>query len=157
MIALSIFHDTILGWAYTIPVVLILADFITGVLAAVHKKEFAWSKLAMFLGNDAVKYMISIGVVLVAQFFGAPQLLIIIGSSGSILVLATAVSASILHNIEEMGAPPALVNEIMTFEQYLLKYMPAIPFVPLSAPVIVPTPLPVTSFVPLPPPGPPAA
>ena len=131
------FHNTVLGWAYTIPLVLILADFVTGILAAVHKHTFSWSKIAMCLGNDGVKYLVSIAMVLVAQLFGAPELLVLAGSSASILVLATAVGASILENAKDMGASPVVMSEIMTLEQALLTYLP----VPHDTLVRVPSPI----------------
>jgi phage-related holin len=151
---LNFFNNTVMGWAYTIPVLLILVDFITGVLAAEHNKTFAWPKIALCLGNDAVKYMVSIALVLVAQLFNAPDLLIIAGSSASILVLATAVGASILENIKAMGASPVVMSEIMTLEQALLKYLPVSHDMLVRVPNpllrdgqtvnVIPTPLPPT-------------
>lgn len=138
------FQNSVIGWAYTVPLVLIVLDFVTGVLAAIHKKVFAWNKLSGCLGKDGVQYLVTIAVVFVAQVFKAPELLLQIGSSATLLLLATSVCASILSNIQEMGASPAILAEVLPLEQYILRYLPG-----AGAMVTVTKPAPTNIAVPL--------
>lgn len=85
-----------------IPLLLILADLVTGILSAVKRSVFTTARIADFVGQDLVKYLVCFLMVLVLAIIAgptSPYTLIALVPMGS---LAVSVAGSIIANLREI-------------------------------------------------------
>lgn len=95
-------QNPVLCWFFRVPLVLILLDVLTGIIAAVCTKTFQWQRLASFLGNDLLKYLLTTLAVLLCYLAGGIVQATTLASTLGMGVLAIHVIGSIRANILEI-------------------------------------------------------
>ena len=102
---IALFGTTQMQWI----VILVAVDVILGIIAALLKKEFAFSKLSNFMKGPVLAYLLGFAVIeMVGQ--ALPKLALIVPVVLVLIVIA--LLASILKNLGGLGLPlPAILKK----------------------------------------------
>ena len=95
---IALFGTTQMQWI----VILVAVDVILGIIATLFKKEFAFSKIGNFMKGPVLAYLLGFAVIeMVGQ--ALPKLALIVPAA--FILVAIALSASILKNLGKFGLP----------------------------------------------------
>ena len=89
-------------WQMLTIVILLAIDVLLGIIAAIYKKDFVWSKVANFMKVPVLAYILGFAVI---EMVGAalPSLAFIVPIAFALVVIT--LIASIAGNLGKMGLP----------------------------------------------------
>lgn len=124
---LSLFHNSLVLALLLTPLVLIVADVLTGVLSAILHHTFTPARLSDYLGQDVVRYIGLLVIVwLVWLLAGASAATDAVSALGVSTLAATLLHSIVVNVMEVFQLPTTLAPAI---EQQVTHLVPPIPVV----------------------------
>jgi phage-related holin len=128
-----LFTNATIDSILTAPLLLVLIDFITGVVRAAKTNQFQLRKIADFLGSSFLKYLIVLIATAIVFIVSGSATASVVASTLGMGALSIALCGSILENVATLGLPPAIEKEVDTAVQDIDRIIiPPPPIVPME-------------------------
>ncbi len=111
-IFIPLFSNITIATLCIVPLLMIIFDIITGLARAIKTKEFKLRRIADFLGTSFLKYLACFGAVLLTWIASDSTEATIVAGSLGMGTLTVAIAGSISENLDTLGLPPAVVNQV---------------------------------------------